>query len=473
MRLRLALAAAAAGVTAFQLSRPGELFGATADISVYLGSGVRLVHGALPYRDFDFVQPSAITLLSAPFAALSEWIGTRDALVVVRLCTLLLAALSVLLVGRVMSRRGAGATAVACAVMAIFPAQLYALQDGMLEPLMSVLCLAGVALVFDGDDVNTSTRTLTVAGTMFGMAAAIKLPALLPGAVLLVVLLASARAKAAWLGGGALLAFALPNLPFIVAAPGSWFRDVVAAQLMRIPSSARVPLGDRVDAVLGSANLRPLAIVALLAVVLVLAAAYAGARRPSPLEWFALSSLVLLAAAQLLPAQYYPQYAAFLTPFLAIALGCATPRIIARARLIGSGLVAAPVLALAAGAGLMLYDESAPDVSSTVDAVIPARACALSDSPKYLVTSDRFVSDRSDCPLLVDPFGTTLARGVDTPAAHAFWRDVFARVDYVVSDRPVERWYIGSDAVLVQSVHTQFHELRRGPLLFYVRSGAQ
>src|SRR3979490_1927745 len=104
------LALVAAGVTAYQLSRPGSLFGITADVSVYFGASVRLVHGALPYRDYVFVQPPGFALLATPFALLSKLIGTRDGLAVLRLCTPLLAAVSVILVGQLVRHRGQAAT---------------------------------------------------------------------------------------------------------------------------------------------------------------------------------------------------------------------------------------------------------------------------------------------------------------------------------------------------------------------------
>jgi hypothetical protein len=44
----------------FQLSRPGYLAGFTQyDDGVYFGNALRLVHGAIAYRDFAMVPPSA------------------------------------------------------------------------------------------------------------------------------------------------------------------------------------------------------------------------------------------------------------------------------------------------------------------------------------------------------------------------------------------------------------------------------
>ena len=110
------IAVLAAGITLYQVSRPGFLFGITPDIAAWLGGSIRLVHGAMPYRDFDLLQPPGFTLLASPLAFLSEWIGTRDALAVLRLCTPLLAAASVLLIGKVVRHHGPPAVIVACGV---------------------------------------------------------------------------------------------------------------------------------------------------------------------------------------------------------------------------------------------------------------------------------------------------------------------------------------------------------------------
>ena len=52
------------------------------------------------------LQPPGFPLLASPFAFLSEWIATRDGLAVLRLCTPLLSAGSVLLTGKVVRYRG-------------------------------------------------------------------------------------------------------------------------------------------------------------------------------------------------------------------------------------------------------------------------------------------------------------------------------------------------------------------------------
>ena len=67
----------ALGLRLYWLSRPGFLLSVNEyDDGNYFGSAVRLVHGALPYRDFLIVQPPGITLLMIPAALLSKVTGT-------------------------------------------------------------------------------------------------------------------------------------------------------------------------------------------------------------------------------------------------------------------------------------------------------------------------------------------------------------------------------------------------------------
>jgi alpha-1,2-mannosyltransferase len=52
------LLATVLAVRLFTLTRPGFLTGVSEyDDGVYLGAAIRLTQGAVPYRDFAFVQP--------------------------------------------------------------------------------------------------------------------------------------------------------------------------------------------------------------------------------------------------------------------------------------------------------------------------------------------------------------------------------------------------------------------------------
>ena len=246
------IAVLAAAITFYQLTRPGFLFGITPDIAAWLGGSVRLVHGSMPYRDFDLVQPPGFPLLVSPLAFLSEWIGTRDALAILRLCTPVLAAASVLLIGKVVRPHGRIAVIVACGVMALYPAQLYALRSGLLESVVVFFCLAGAALVFDGDSFAVSRRRILVGGILFGIAGTVKAPAIVPVLVLFVLCLSDIRRRLLPFVTGVVAGFGIPTLPFFVLAPGSFVRDVLITPLSSIPAGNRVSIPVRLGDITGT-----------------------------------------------------------------------------------------------------------------------------------------------------------------------------------------------------------------------------
>src|ERR1039458_10676691 len=85
----------AAGLQVLRLTRPNALLAGWSDTSIYLGTAVRFVHGALPYRDFATLQPPGMVLLMSPFGLLSTAVGTRVAVMAVTGCSPLLAAANV------------------------------------------------------------------------------------------------------------------------------------------------------------------------------------------------------------------------------------------------------------------------------------------------------------------------------------------------------------------------------------------
>src|SRR5262249_56995357 len=73
----------------YLLLRPGVLTVTQYDDGPYFGSAVRLVHGVLPYRDYAFVQPPGITVLTSPVALLTYLTGTAWGLCLARILTVL------------------------------------------------------------------------------------------------------------------------------------------------------------------------------------------------------------------------------------------------------------------------------------------------------------------------------------------------------------------------------------------------
>lgn len=442
-----ALALAAAAVTAYQLSRPGLLFGMTADISVYFGSAVRLVHGIVPYRDFVLVQPPGLILLGTPFAGLSEAIGTRDGLAALRLCTPLLSAGTVLAAARAVRHLGPAPVIAAGAVVALFPAELYALSSVLLEPVVNLLCLLGAVLAFEAGDWSPSARRVGAAGVLFGLACAVKLTAAVPLAALVVVALPAARRLLPRITLGAAAGFVLPCVAFFALAPGSFWRDIVAAQVGRTGG-------------LGHSVLLATAALALAGLTLLV--------RVSPLARLALLATGWTALAAVAPREAYPQYPALIAPWAALLAAVAIAQLGSRTR-------AAAVAVAAIGAGVLLISQlytiqrlSAPDAARTVDAVIPAGACVISDKPRLLLTTDRFQSGRGSCTSMTDPFGTSLALGARSAAGIAAWRSMVESADYIVSDEPISAWYIEPTPDLLQEVAARFRAERSGGLWFYV-----
>jgi alpha-1,2-mannosyltransferase len=469
------IAVLAAAITLYQVSRPGFLFGITPDIAAWLGGSIRLVHGAIPYRDFDLLQPPGFTLLASPFAFLSEWIGTRDALAVLRLCTPLLAAGSVLLIGKVVRHHGRVAVIVACGVMALYPAELYALRSGLLESVVAFFCLAGAALMFEGGSFSPSRRRILLGGIAFGIAGSVKAPAIVPVLVLAVLCLPDLRNRLAPFLTGVVAGFGIPTLPFFLLAPGSFVRDVVTTALSSIPATHRVSIPVRLGDITGTSAFggASAAIIATVVIVgIVVAAFLLRPGRPSTLEWFAIAATVLAVIAQLGPAYYFANYTAFVTPFLGLLLGISLARLVApQSARIGAWIAAVGVVLLFTLQVISIHASTTSDIAGIVDAVIPAGGCTLSDAPSKLVTTDRFVAATSNCNTMIDPEGATLSYGYGSAGAVDLWTVEVERSDYIVTSTPFADWYIPPDARLRAYVTANFRLHDSGGLLFYVRNG--
>ena len=469
------IAALAAVITSYQLTRPGFLFGITPDISAWLGGSIRLVHGAMPYRDFDLLQPPGFPLLASPLAFLSEWIGTRDALAILRLCTPLLSAAGVLLMGRVVRMHGRVAVIVACGVMALYPAELYALRSGLLESVVAFFCLAGATLMFDGDSVAASRRRVLAGGVAFGIAGTVKAPAIVPVVVLAVLCLSDMRHRFIPFVGGVVAGFAIPTLPFFLMAPGDFIRDVVITTLSSIPATNRVSISVRLGDITGTSAFgdASASIIATVVIVVIVAAAFVlPRRRPSTLGWFAIAATVLASLAQLGPSYYFANYTAFVTPFLGLLVGISVARLVEhRSERIAVAIAALAVAILFTHQVFAISGSTTPDIAGVVDAVIPAGGCTLSDAPSKLVSTNRFVATTPACNALIDPEGATLSYGYGSAGAERLWTGMVEHADYMLTSTPFDDWDIPPDTQLRAYVTTNFHLIQSDKLLFYVRNG--
>jgi hypothetical protein len=330
--------------------------------------------------------------------------------------------------------------------------------------------------MFDGDALVSSRRRLFFGGVVFGIAGLVKSPAIVPVLVVFALCLPQIRGRLAPFLLGVVAGFGIPTLPFFVLAPGSFLRDVLSP-LTYIPVANRVSITARLSQLTGVSAIGGSAVVAIVGTAVLIAIVVAAftippRRKPSSLEWFAIGSTVLVAIAQLGPAYYYPQYAAFMAPFVALLLGISLSRLLehrsARLTLV-VGFAAMAALCISQVVGI--HGESTSDIARVVDDVIPAGACVLSDAPAKLVTSNRFVAAAPGCNDMIDPEGATLSFGLGSAGAEHLWTVEVAQSDYLVTSAPFADWDIPPDAALRAYVTEHFQLIRSGGLLFYVRKG--
>jgi hypothetical protein len=450
----------------YQLSRPGFLLSVNEyDDGPYFGSAVRLVHGALPYRDFLIVQPPGITLLMLPVALLSKATGTAWGMAVGRILTSLAGAASVALAGLLVRHRGAAATVIVCGIMAVYPDSIQAAKTVLVEPWLVLFCLIGALAIFDGDHFTTRTRRLIWGGAAFGFGGAVEPWAIFPVIIVALLALRWPRRLAAYAGGVA-IGFLVPVLPFAALAPRKFYEATIVAQIGPRAGATPTSFWLRIQDLTGLADMiRPSHLEDLAAAVLIAAAVFGCLslallltwRRPPALDLFAVGSATLVFAAFLWPDQFHYHFAAFLAPFLALAVGLPLSALVRDFRLTSSGdQSASPVLqyGVASLAGLAILvlaviqfgweTHNTPhmptSVVSSARRMIPPGACLLADEVSFSVMTDRLISDVPGCSLLLDATGTNYAlsggRDPETgaaryPAVDAVWTYAFDHAQYV------------------------------------------
>ncbi len=475
--------ALALALLVYRLTHPGLLVVSQYDDGPYFGSAVRLVHGALPYRDFVLVQPPGITLLMSPAALLSYVSGTAWAMVIGRLLTAAAGAAAVVLIGLLVRHRGLLAVTVACGIAAIYPASAVAAHTILLEPWLVLACLAGAVAVFDRDELTASTRRLAWGGAAFGFAGAVKAWAIVPVVVLLVLCLPQIR-RAVIFGLGVAAGFLVPVLPFAALAPRRFFVGVISAQLNR--GGARTSVLYRAADMIGVSHRTPAAVV-LLGLVIIAAfvavaylASWQRTKQPlAALDRFALAGTVLVGIMLLWPPYYAAHYTAFFMPFLALTLALAISRLAASGVLAagrpglrrGLGWLAAGIATVAVLAGAVSMAVNVSRVrngdGAAIRGAVPAGACVVTDQVSYLLLANRFVSSQPGCPDMVDGLGTDLvlsggrspATGAArVPAVPAAWQQAFSHAQYLllshkntlrVAWTPALRAYLRDDFRLV------------------------
>ena len=465
--------ALAIGLRLYQLTRPQYLLGVTEyDDGTDFGSAVLLIHGYLPYRDFIIVQPPGITLLMAPVAAATKGLGTAWGMGVGRIVTAIAGGAAAGLAGLLVRQRGLLAVILTSGIVAVYPASVQAAHTVLLEPWLVLFCLLGALAVFDRDEL-ASTRRLVWGGLAFGFAGAVKVWAILPVVVILVLAARQPRRALSFLAGVA-AGFLVPVLPFAALAPRTFYNSVVLAQLVRV-DVVRVTLSYRLHQMTGLTDFTslgpvPLTIVTVAIIALIVGCAVAASRRsgqwPLPLEQFAYGATVLTIIAFLWPADFYYHYAGFLAPFLAMSIALPVARLVDTFRpatgpgaqhtatrwLVRYGALAASVVIVIMAAVQVSFETSlqpplAPttpgltgDIISQAQRVIPPGACVLADQVSYAIAANRFDPSRPGCVPMVDGVGTdyslsggrNAASGAQRVAAvRALWLRALRGAQYV------------------------------------------
>ena len=520
--------AVAIGLRLYQLSRPQYLLGVTEyDDGTDFGSAILLVHGYLPYKDFLMVQPPGITLLMAPVAALTKGMGTAWGMGVGRILTAVAGGASAGLGGLLVRHRGLLAVILTCGILAVFPDSINAAHTVLLEPWLVLFCLLGALAVFDGDRLTSSRWRLVWGGVAFGAAGAIKVWAILPVMVILVLLLiARPLRRAALYLAGVAAGFVIPVLPFAALAPGAFYRSVIVAQLVRI-DSVRIPLSYRLAQMAGlsdftspAAAVVGIITVALIAVILGSSlAAWRLTRQPPPvLEQFALATGAVTVIAFLWSADFYYHYAAFLTPFLALAVALPVARLAdalgsapgqpGRARhsaadgpdgtlrparprpVLYACAVAGAVLLVLTGVQAHYESTLRPPGSQTssgpaggtrmvreVKRIVPPGSCVLTDQASYTIAANRFLSTHPGCVPIVDGVGSdySLSHGLNAitgagrvASVRALWLSALRGAQYVWLSPMSYKRIPWSTAEITQYFNRNFAPVR-GVFGLYVR----
>jgi len=464
----------ALAIRLFLLTRPGFLTSVNEyDDGVYLGTAIRLLQGAMPYRDYAYVQPPGIILIAVPSALVANLTTSAAGLAVARIMTAVASAACVPLAGNLVRYRGALVTAVTCGALALYPDDITAAHTLLLEPWMNLLVLIGANFAFRRGHL-TRPRRLLWAGIAIGAAGAVKYWAAAPAVALLFFCLLIEPERGRRIRNyiiGLVVGFGVPVLPFAVGAPMTFLRSTLLYQATRtgseVPLSLRLAhltgLIDFLSKYTGRLDLRagrtsmfasgstantssmnvgllPFAVTAIIIVVIAVAYLW-NLKRPSPLEWFALITTVLASLAMLYYSAFFYHYPSWAAPWAAIVVGCAAGLLAGKHRF-QRGLMYGATAVIALLAIFEVYQLGGLGVGNTapVSVYIPPGACVVTDEVSLTVSSDRFTSSKPGCPDVIDSLATTLVLSggvsnqggaLEMPKVIQGWKDILGKAGYV------------------------------------------
>lgn len=450
--------------SAWEFTRPGVL--GLYDTGVYLGASMQLLSGHFPYEGYAFVQPPGILLLYAPAALIGRLLGTDQAVLVVRGMGALVTAANAMALAWIVRRGGRVAMSVAGFGLALAPIAVATSTSAYLEQYSVAFVLVALIVVFSGPRaaLTSSTARLATAGVLVGVAGSIKVWAFFPLVALCACVVGSQAKRVWWVLLGAAGGFCAVVLPFALAAPSTFFHDVLVSQLDRASTwFDDAGVATRLVGLTGfggtSFNLHPAGVEIVFVALLVAGAVVVAWRRPvdALVTFFYLASVLSVAGILVAPV-YLLHYPVFALPFVVgfLALLVALVVTVARARLshwLSSRwsrrlLAVVGVLALASlvvgvvASSISFYSDELRSVDgpydevSVLDRYIPPGSCVLYSDPGLGLLADRYGADVTRCPPVVDPEGILVAHhdevGQPTPEVRALWESYFHEARYVV-----------------------------------------
>jgi hypothetical protein len=440
------------------------------DSGVYLAASIHLISGALPYKDFAFVQPPGILILMSPAAIFSRIFGSHDGLELARVITSFVSALNAGMLAWLVRHRGRSAMLIAGMGLALLPLASEMSSALFLEQYLVFFILLGSLAIFSskphGD--RLSTRSLAVGGALFGFAALVKVWAFFPF-VAMVITLALLYRKRVWIFViAAASSFVVFSLPFLLGAPGNFIRQVFVEQLTRkgywgnnAGTLARL-IGMTGFALTRFPPTAQEAVISFVVLLCVVAIAYTRRVGIDGLEIYLLLAALTTTLGLLAAPLFYPHYSAVALPFLLGLLAISTARLGQPLRTLTHGLESSGtdrrfvsgaigfigvifVLSMILWDTHFYMDLTSAEVSnsatlSEIPRYIPVGSCVIYDDVGYGVVENRLLSSDPRCPVIVDPIGIRLAWGNEstppTLALIAQWKTYFESAQYVVRDGP-------------------------------------
>jgi hypothetical protein len=354
--------------------------------------------------------------------------GTAVAMEAARFFVDLVSVTNVVLVGVLVRRRTTLQVMTATGLMAFSQGTIRSSQTILLEPFLVLACLIALLCLVDREGITSSARRLWWCGAFFGVAGATKVWAILPLAAVVIVLSRHGQRSRRTVIGGAIVGFVACSFPFVIAAPASFFQQVVLTQAVR--SAGGFPFIQRLadltgipmlSTSIGNGDAFGFLVLSLVLIAVATVAVVSWRRRREapwpPLARVAGWSSLLVGCALLLSPTYYYHYSGFMAPFSALLvssmMGHFSPRYphngALRASIRKAPTSSAVVSALSLLVALVTYEvvtlPVAPQVGDSVSDAIPGHGCILYSDPTLALLDNRFTADVSGCPSVIDWLG--------------------------------------------------------------------